>query len=229
MPHDNEAKLFSLLEKKKKDVLIELLRSAYVEMKSNQRSTVFGDIVYQDITTKKTINERKILDEVNKFYRQSLAGHYYAPFDINSKNFMDLPEETDEWCNQITLLLEESSQLTRLGKHETAVKCFQMLFELMNRLDHGDEIIFGDEIGTWMIGADNKNAIKSYITSLVQAATTEEFVEHASLLLIRDSCESFSNKVYAKIKDSAGKEQKAELDKVIKSRGIKTCVSERKP
>ena len=43
---------------------------------------------------------------------------------------MNLPEETDEWCNQIALFLEESSQLTQPGKHEAAVKCFQILFEL---------------------------------------------------------------------------------------------------
>lgn len=217
---DNEKELFSILRKKKKDVLLELLGLAYAEMKSNQRSRVFDDIIHQAIVTKKTINERKILDKVNNFYKQSLAGHYYAPFDMNSKNFMNLPEETDEWCNQIALLLQESSQLTHLGKHETAVKCFQMLFELMGRLGD-DEIIFGDEIGTWMIGADNETAIKAYITSLTKTTTAQDFVAHITPLLIRDSYESFSNRVYSKVKALAGKKQKVELDKVIEDRRIK--------
>jgi hypothetical protein len=220
MTLSNEAELFNVLRKKKKDVLLGLLKSSYAVMKSKQRSQVFDDIIYQSITAKKSFNERKVLNEVNNFYKQSLAGRYYAPFDINSKNFMELPEETDEWCNQIALFLEKSSQLTKLGKHETAVKCFQMLFELMDRICD-DEIVFGDEIGTWMIGADEENAIKAYITSLTQTATVQEFIEHATPLLIRDGQESFRNKAYAKIKTLAKKKQKDELDKVIKNRGIK--------
>jgi hypothetical protein len=192
-------------------------------MTSKQRSYIFGDIMLQEIKAKKIIDEDELLDEVKTFYKKSLAGYYYAPFAINSKNFMDIPEETDEWCNKTTLLLEESTQLTDLGKHTAAIKCFQMLFELMDRLGD-DEIIFAEEVGTWMIGADEDRAIKAYITSLKQIATPKDFSEHLSPLLIRDSHESFSKEVYTKVKKLANKEQKCELDRIIKERGIRVKV-----
>lgn len=216
----NEAELFAIISKKKKDVLLDLLKSAYAEMKSKQRANVFDDIIYETIATKKTIDEQKLLNEIKKFYKLSIDGHYYAPFDINSKNFMDIPEETDEWCNKTTLFFEETSRLTTLKKHKTAIKCFNMLFDLMDRVDSGDEIFFADEAGTWMVGADEKKALKSYIISLSKVATVAEFVEHTVPLLIRDSHNSFSNKVYIKIKNVAKKEQKNALDKAIKKQGI---------
>jgi hypothetical protein len=219
----DEIELFDILEKKKKSDLLELLQSAYSEMTSKQRSYIFGDIMLQEIKAKKIIDEDELLDEVKTFYKKSLAGYYYAPFAINSKNFMDIPEETDEWCNKTTLLLEESTQLTDLGKHTAAIKCFQMLFELMDRLGD-DEIIFAEEVGTWMIGADEDRAIKAYITSLKQIATPKDFSEHLSPLLIRDSHESFSKEVYTKVKKLANKEQKCELDRIIKERGIRVKV-----
>jgi hypothetical protein len=217
---DKKFELFNILKKEKKEVLLDLLMSAYAVMKSRQQSHIFGNILSKSIATDKNLKESKILDEVNDFYKQSLAGYYYAPFEINSKNFMNVPEETDQWCEQISLLLEKSSQLTKLGKHEFAVKCFQMLFELMDRLGD-DEIIFGDEISTWMIGANEEDAIKAYVTSLTKTKTAQEFVEYISPLLIRDSQESFSNNVYAKIKAIAKKEQKNKLEETIKFRGIK--------
>jgi hypothetical protein len=219
----DEIELFDILEEKKKSDLLELLQSAYSEMTSKQRSYIFGDIMLQEIKAKKIIDEDELLDEVKTFYKKSLAGYYYAPFAINSKNFMDIPEETDEWCNKTTLLLEESTQLTDLGKHTAAIKCFQMLFELMDRLGD-DEIIFAEEVGTWMIGADEDRAIKAYITSLKQIATPKDFSEHLSPLLIRDSHESFSKEVYTKVKKLANKEQKCELDRIIKERGIRVKV-----
>ena len=216
----NEEELFNILSKKKKETLLQLLKSAYSEMKSNQRALLFDHIMYEAVRTKKTMNEKEILDEVNEFYKQSLAGHYYAPFMINSQNFMDTPEETDEWCTKIRLLLEETSQLTALSKHKTAIECFEKLFELLDRIGD-DEIIFGDEVGTWIIGADEEKAIKSYVISLAKTTAAKKFVDKIIPLLKCDSYYSFINKVYDKIEASANKEQKAVLDSIIKEQGIK--------
>jgi hypothetical protein len=45
-------------------------------------------------------------------------GYYYAPFDINSKNFSDIPEETDAWFDEVSDYLEDSSRLTDQGDHD---------------------------------------------------------------------------------------------------------------
>ena len=121
-------------------VLLELLKSAYTEMKNDQRATVFDNIIYEMIASKTTVDESKLLGEIKKFHQQSIDGHYYAPFMINSKNFMDVPEETAEWCNKTSWFLAEASQLTNLKKHKTAIKCFKLLFDLIDQVDSGEEI-----------------------------------------------------------------------------------------
>ena len=47
---------------------------------------------------------------------------------------MDLPEETEAWCSEISILLEETCQLTRQGFYEDAIICFQILFDLIDRI-----------------------------------------------------------------------------------------------
>jgi len=92
-----------------------------------------------------------------------------------------------------------------------------MLFDLIGRLWQGEEIIFADEVGPWMIGVDEKELIKCYLISLAKIATTKEFVDHVIPLIKRDSYESFSNKVYKNVIVIASKEQKLVLkEEVIK-------------
>lgn len=66
-----------------------------------------------------------------------MAGHYYAPFEINSKNFSHIPEETDAWFDEISDYLEDSSKLTDQGDHKMAVQCFKLLHELIDKMEDG--------------------------------------------------------------------------------------------
>lgn len=218
----NEVDLFIDLGKKKKSFILELLENAYFEMNSEQRQCVFGQYVNNKINKTKLndVNADEILDDILAFHKESKSGYYYEPFDINSKNYMDIPEETTEWCNKIGMYLDQTSQVSIQGFHETAVKCFKILFDLVDALGD-DNIIFADEIGTWMVGGNEEQAFKCYITSLSDYCTPKDFVEHIIPLLKRDGYESFSNKVYAKALSIANKDQitllKAEI-KLLKIR-----------
>ena len=44
---------------------------------------------------------------------------------------MDIPEETDEWCDCMGELLDESMKLTGQREHLIAVECFVLLKELI--------------------------------------------------------------------------------------------------
>jgi hypothetical protein len=46
-------------------------------------------------TTVAPVDGRKLLRAIKKFQRESLAGTYYAPFNMNSKNYMFIPPETE--------------------------------------------------------------------------------------------------------------------------------------
>ena len=91
----NETNLFDFLETQAASVLLGLLRTAYDQMDRDQRQEVFGRL----ITTlpPAPVDGEALLDEVEDFRRESMAGVYYAPFKINSKNWSHIPDETREW------------------------------------------------------------------------------------------------------------------------------------
>jgi hypothetical protein len=191
----DKTRVFEFLAAQEPAVLLDLLSRAYDEMGHNERHTVFGRCV-QTLPPAPVVGEI-LLGEVEQFRRESLAEVYYAPFDINSKNWMHVPEETEEWFERLGDLLQTGVQLTTQGDHLHAVACFGFLYELVDRMERGEEIVFGDEIGGWMIPGDEKQFIAAYMTSLAATSTPEEFARAALPLLRRDSWQSFSTQAYA--------------------------------
>ena len=61
-------------------------------------------------TTIAPVDGRKLLRAIKKFRRESLAGAYYAPFNMNSKNYMFIPPETAAWFDRLGELLTTSVQ-----------------------------------------------------------------------------------------------------------------------
>ena len=216
----NKERLFEYLESQDQANLLELLISAFNTMDINQRHDVFGKIIKE--VPPSPVDGEDLLSTIEAFYKSSLAGHYYAPFDINSKNFSDIPEETGEWFEEIGDHLEDSSRLSDQGDHEMAVQCFKLLHELIDKMEDGDEIVFADEYGTWMITGDEKRFVKSFLTSLSAISNPEEYAICAIPLIKRDSYESFHNKVYSTSLKIATEDQKAQLKKEVKSQKIRT-------
>jgi len=121
--------VFAWLKKQKKDALLVCLRAAFDVMNAKQRRIVFADVLRPEVTT--SGDGDKLRAEIEKFRRDSLARKYYAPFNVNSKNFMDVPEKTEEWCDRFVAFVSAASRLTISGEHTQAVGCFALLFELV--------------------------------------------------------------------------------------------------
>jgi len=85
----------------------------------------------------------------------------------------------------------------------------------------GDEIIFADEYGTWMIPGDEKVYISAYIASLAATKLPEDYANTIIPLLRKDSYESFFNKVYSIGIKAANKDQKKCLRAKIKKQKIR--------
>lgn len=83
----------------------------------------------------------------------------------------------------------------------------------------GEDIVFADEYGTWMITC-NSDYNDSYINLLAKVEDEEVFVEKVISLLKRDSYESLSGKIYNKIRKHSTKQQLKRVDQEIKSRKI---------
>jgi len=214
----NKDKLFSYLKKQKVNVLIKLLDDCYCCMRTQDIRNIFGQI--EDKFIKKSIDDGKaILKKVQKFKKDSLRGVYYAPFDINSKNFMNVPEETDIWFETLGDFLTESSRLSEQGDHTNAVKCFGILFELIDKMD--DEIVFADELGIWMLPIKEEPCIRAYFKSAAAILNAEEYAQVVLPILRQDSYSSFCNKAYAKAKLAANKQQKIALEEGIAQNKIR--------
>ena len=217
----DETELFERLGKKKRPDLMGLLRSVYRVMNTEQRRIVFGKMAEK--VPASPMDGKKLLKKVKQFHGDSLAGKYYAPFDMNSKNFSHIPEETDEWFEALSDLLENSTRLSKQGEHLLAVQCFMLLYELIDAMDSGREIIFADELGSWMIAGDTKKFVNAYLRSLARVSTPEEFARAAVPLIREDSCGgSFVHKVHSTALRVANKEQKICLQAEIERRKIKT-------
>jgi len=216
----DKERLFKYIKKQRKSELLNLLSIAFDTLNTNQRQDVFGRIATKMPSVQ--VEGEKIIANIQEFYKKSIAGYYYAPFDIDSKNFSDIPEETDAWFEELSDYLEDSSKLTDQGDHEIAVRCFDLLHHLIDKMEDGDEIVFADEYGTWMITGDEKRFVKSYLSSLSAISTPEEYANGAIPLIKKDSYESFHNKVYATAIRIADKDQKAYLKNEVKKRKIST-------
>jgi hypothetical protein len=216
----DKTQLLQFLSTQEATVLLDLLSVAYDEMSRDQQQVVFGR--YVRALPPAPVEGEALLTEVEEFRRESLTGVYYAPFDINSKNWMHVPDETEEWFERLGNLLNATTQLTAQGDHRHAVACFSVLYELIGAMERGDEIVFGDEIGSWMIPGDEKQYVAAYMTSLVVTATPEEFTAAALPLIQRDSWQSFASQAYTSAMRVANGAQRTYLEAEIRGRKIKT-------
>jgi hypothetical protein len=112
--------------------------------------------------------------------------------------------------------------LSEQGDHQLAVKCFGVLYDLIERMENGEEIIFADEYGSWMIPVEEKKCLEALISSLAIISTSEEFAKATLALIRRDSCQSFSNKVYSTVMNVANTNQKACVEEEVKRQDIRT-------
>jgi hypothetical protein len=97
-----------------------------------------------------------------------------------------------------------------------------MLFEVLEALKQGKEIIFAAEAGSWLIPTDEKAWWKTYLTSLAATSTPEAFKAAALPLIQRDSWQSFASQAYASAMQVANHEQKAHLKAELQRRQVRT-------
>jgi len=150
-----------------------------------------------------------------------LAGKYYAEFEWNSKNYTHVPEETEQWFDLLNDLLADSTQLSTRGEHAIAVECFGLLYDLIEQMEEGEEIVFAHELGMWMLPGDQKPYLAAYLASLAAVSTPEEFTATVVPLIRRDG-PSFTAQVYNEALRVANTEQRAALKAEVKRQKIKT-------
>jgi hypothetical protein len=167
-------------------------------------------------------DEGMLLKEVKQFQRDSLTGKFYAPFNMNSKNFTQVPGKTRIWFRRLGQLLTDAARLSEQGDHGYAVACFRMLYELLGAVLRGEEIVFAEECGSWLLPVEEKPLMAAYFASLAATTTPEDYATAVLPLLERDSLESFSKKAFSTALRAANPAQKARLKSEVKRQGVRT-------
>jgi hypothetical protein len=216
----NKDSLFQRLREKDAETLLRLLQSAYDFLSPGDREMIFDQYVQEAAPA--PVNGELLLSAIEQFAVDSRRRLYYEPFPINSKNFMYVPKKTKAWFKKLGDLLQDSCQLTVQGEHLHAVTCFSLLYELIDKMESGEDIVFGDEIGSWMIPGDEGSFLTAYFTAAAQTATPDEFAAIVVPLARRDSYSSLVNHVYATASRLASAAQKEKLDAEINRLNIRT-------
>ncbi len=216
----NKTHLFSYVVQQEKEDIVSMLSNCFDNMNVDQINNVFYkyEKFYIDQTR---VDPDNLLSAVKKFRENSFKGVYYAPFDVNYKNFSDVPEETRIWFDNLGDLMVDTSRLTEQGDHEKAVQCFRLLHECIEAMESGDEIIFAYEAGMWMFGRREEPLLKAYVKSASEVLVPDDFAVEMKPLMIRDSYVSFFNRVYKNVMNIANAAQLQSIQKLIKIEGIK--------
>ena len=192
------------LKKQTKEQLISLLLESYEVLNKPQRNRFF-ETIYDKVKTPK-FNAQNIHEEILKFYKESITGKYYAPFDINSKNFSDIPEETELWCDLLAKHFTNALELFDREEYEMATECFDKLYYI--QVNMCEEIVFAHELGTWMIPIKQATIIPKYIESMAKTKTAEGFKNGIKMLMDIDDYDYKKTKVLNKAMRVGTQEQK---------------------
>jgi hypothetical protein len=129
----------------------------------------------------------KLLARVRSFERPSLAGDYYDPFDVNSKNCMNKSSGTTAWIAECNRLLDLCVVQAQTGDAAEARQSFDIIFGLLDEIDacRYDIIFFADEAGAWQVGVDWEKLLPSWFKVLSATAKPDEYAKRVVDLLNR--------------------------------------------
>jgi hypothetical protein len=135
-----------------------------------------GDLVRFDELTQGQPGAAPLLAEVKKFHEASLRGEYYESFNVNSKNFMDKSEGTEEFIAEFDRLICRCIRAAPKGPQPVR-EAFELLFALLRRIDEDPDsiVFFADEAGSWQVSVDWQEALPAYFQCLAATASGEEF------------------------------------------------------
>ena len=144
----DQQQLRILILKADREELIQYIDTCLKEMTDQQIDNVFGDLYYEQVVQQMT--PLMVLDKIKIFLKDSLAGKYYAPFNMNSKNYTWVPPETEAWYSELSTWLDRSCEIAEQGHRKIGKECLDICFQLIDK-QCDDDTVFAHELGDWMI------------------------------------------------------------------------------
>ncbi|MBI4613323.1 MAG: hypothetical protein HY720_06900 [Planctomycetes bacterium] len=157
--------------------LLLLVERAIEEIPEAKLRSIMGDFVpVVDVASTKA-GAAGVLKEVRKFHDASGRGEYYDSFGVNSKNWTQKSEGTEEFIAEFDGLLGRCVRASEKRPRAPLREAFELLLALLRRIDHSpdDVVFFADEAGSWQVGVDWRTALPAYFRCLADVAGPDEF------------------------------------------------------
>ncbi|MEF8731593.1 MAG: hypothetical protein V5B40_06690 [Candidatus Accumulibacter meliphilus] len=135
-----------------------------------------GDYAHVDDLAEASATAKALLDEVQTFHADSLAGRPFEDFAVNSRNCTEHSRGTDAFIAEFKHLLRGCIGAADSGQFELARQTFERLCRLLRYIDEGHEdvIFFPDEGGSWQLDIDWRNVFAAYFLCLPETVTAAD-------------------------------------------------------
>jgi hypothetical protein len=172
------AKVNAAIRSLPKETLFDILDRALVHVPADALSAVLGTVVPIKEVQEGPVAAKALLKAMKQFHKDTLDGVHFDSFDVNSKNWTDKSEGTEEWIAECKRLHESCVAQAPAGPPETVRVAFEFLFDLLRRIDKGEDIVFfADEAGSWQVEVDWDDVLPAYYGCLSQTATPHEYAK----------------------------------------------------
>lgn len=120
-----------------------------------------------------------LLHTIRRFHRESLAGHYYQDFMVNSRNFREMSRGTETWIAEHTRLLDGCMRAERSGDLDVARHGLALLIDLLRQIDEceDDIVFFADEAGSWQVGVNWREVLPAWFRSMTPVSDPYDYAE----------------------------------------------------
>jgi hypothetical protein len=131
--------------------------------------------------------QENLLAEVLAFQKASLAGEYYEEISIAARNCVENSRGTLCWIADFRRLLGRCAAESNAASDADVSQTFEILFGLLDSLDDGtgENILFAEEGGSWMLGVDWKRTLPAWFRVLAAIAEPVEYARRVETMISR--------------------------------------------
>ncbi|HEX2569912.1 MAG TPA: hypothetical protein VH877_10185 [Polyangia bacterium] len=215
------SRLLAALHRMRRTELLILLERALERLPASMLHEVIGDYLPAEALAAGPAERPKgwragaLLAQVRAFRGASRRGEYYE--EATDSAATNCSTGTSRWITRFTKLLEEAVKWAESDPGEARL-VFDLLFELLRRIEYGDEdiVLLGDG-RLRRLGIDWDKVLPAYFRCLASCVTPEEYKQQVESTLA-DFIESNRSHYLAQARVTATPEQRAVLDKATNRR-----------
>ncbi|MCC6806948.1 MAG: hypothetical protein IT381_05965 [Deltaproteobacteria bacterium] len=172
----DRAKLRAQVRKMGDDYVYYMFDRAIELLSSAQLAEIAGQYMDVNMISACGPPTADLLAMTTAFRDASLRGEFYAAFFVDSSNFMTVSTGTRGWVAECHRLIDRC--IAEVADPGTTRQAFEMIFDLLRRIDACEEIIFfGDEHGSWQVQINWRKVFPAWFACLAATTTPNEFAK----------------------------------------------------